>query len=374
MKLALRTTLAVIACLSVTICIRAGSTQPGMSKLSPKLVRPGVGHVAPVLEETYPYQSPRFTQFLIESHNRCRPIEAHDFYAWMDEAYAGSNHRFPGKENLSLDELLNSKKRQFSRISEPLLKSENEIAFSAWVHRMVKTVIPRFSLERGFEFCDVITRGERQCFLQSVLIAGLLQRVGFDAGVVMVYRNPKGEETNLGHAAVLLKLPDGRDIIVDASEPEPFYKPRGIFVREREYRFVNPVYLKHSSRILHYTRESGGRTVTAQQLRPLDYSFIRSQFWYYRGERAKGGPLASKPTSEGLAQSAKAFVQSVKFCAKNPLTAYMLGRVYYSQGKIELAREQFREARDLYKRFGWIPPDPERYYDKTSGSPTVGRL
>jgi hypothetical protein len=366
MKFALRTTLAAIVCLSVTICIRAASTEPSMRKLSPKLVRPGIGPVARAFEESYPYHSPRFTQFLVESHVYCKPAEAHDFYAWMDKAYAGCNHRFPGKESLSLEDLLDSKKRQFSRISDPLLRSENEIAFSAWIHRMVKTVIPRFSLDRGYEFCNVIRCGERQCFLQSVLIAGLLQYVGFDAGVVMVYRNPKGEESNLGHAIVLLKLPDGRDIIVDASEPEPFYKPRGIFVREREYRFVNPVYLKYSSRIVGYKTESRLRDIAAEQVRSLDYSFVRSQFWYYRGERAKGGLLASRPTSEGLAQSSKAFRQSVKFCAKNPLSMYMLGRVYSAQGKYELAKKQFQEAHDLYTRFGWIPSDPERYYEKTS--------
>jgi len=358
---------ALVLGLLTVVCIRAAGSGPSAALLSPKIAKPGIGPVKQAIEERYPYRSPRFTQFLIESHVWCGDKNRHDFYAWMDAAYSECSHRFPGKEHLSLEELLDAKKDQFARITDPSFKSENEIAFSAWVHRMVKTVIPKFSLERGFEFCDVIKFGERQCFLQSALIAGILQYVGFDAGVIMVYRNPKGEESNNGHAVVLLKLADGRDIIVDASEPEPFYKPLGVFVRRLEYRFVNPVYMRYSSRIIGYKSESGLREIAANQVRPLDYAFVRSQFWYYRGERAPGGLLSSRETQSGLSRAQRALEQSVKFCAKNPLSVYMLGRVYLAQGKASLAAEQFREAHNLYTRFGWIPGDPERYYEKTSG-------
>ena len=66
--------------------------------------------------------------------------------------------------------------------------------------------------------CRAARSGQRQCFLQSVLIAGLLQRMGISAGVAMVYRNPRGEESNNGHAVTLVKLPDGDDLVADAAE------------------------------------------------------------------------------------------------------------------------------------------------------------
>lgn len=362
-RLRITTAFATLAILVAVLCMRAA----GSSLLSPKIAKPSLGAVRRGADERFVYGSPRFTQFLIESDNWCKPEQASDFYSWMAKAYSASDRRFPGKEHLTLRELLDSKKNHFARIRDPRHRAENEIAFSAWVHHMVKGIIPRFSLDRGFEFCEVVRCGERQCLLQSTLITSLLQYVGFDAGVVMVYRNPKGEESNNGHAVVLLKLDDGRDIIVDASEPEPFYKPLGIFVREREYRYARPVYQPCSSRITSYTTESGLRRINADQVRQLDYAFARSQFWYYRGERAPGGLLASRPTWAGSCKAQRALEQSVKYCPKNPLAVYMLGRVYWAQGKPVHAAAEFRDARNLYVRFGWIPPEPARYYAKTAG-------
>ncbi len=94
-------------------------------------------------------------------------------------------------------------------------------------------MLPKFSLDRGYEFRHSVDRLERQCFLQSVLIAGLMQRMGMEAGVVMIYRNQKGEASNLGHATVVLKLDNGRDIMVDASDPHPFMRHRGVFAAHR---------------------------------------------------------------------------------------------------------------------------------------------
>ena len=339
--------------LLLAVCIRAAGSKP-------------LGRQGPAIDQ-FPYHSARFTHFLRESDLYCKPSEPRDFYVWMDQAYANCNHRFPGKEQMSLEELLKTKREQFGRISNPFVKAENEIAFSAWVHRMVKTVIPRFSIGRGFEYCNVIRYGERQCFLQSTLVTGLLQSVGFRAGVVMVYKNRSGQESNNGHAVVLLKLADGRDIIVDASDPEPFFRPQGIFVKNPEYRYVSPVYAPNSSRIRYYMTTSGLRALATTEVGPLDYGFVRSQFWYYRGEQAKGALLSSRPTSEGLAEARKALEQSVKYCGKNPLAVYMLGRVYYAQGKTEQARQAFENAYDLYLRFGWIPSEPKRYYEITAG-------
>lgn len=340
----------------MAVCVGAGATRSAQSRFDTSMVT----------ADRFPYRSAQFTHFLTESNVWCKPSESRDFYAWLGNAYANCNHKFPGKEHMSLAELLKAKREQFSRIKNPDHKAENEIAFSAWVHRMVKTTIPKFSLDRGFEFCNVIQRGERQCLLQSVLITGLLQSVGCNAGVAMVYRNPKGQESNNGHTVVLLKLPDGRDILVDASEPDPFYKPQGIFVKDPEYRYVNPVYVDYSSRIKYYLTQSGGRVIATTQVGPLDYRFVCSQFWYYRGERAKGAFFAAKPTAEGWSEAQRALEQSVKFCNKNPLSVYMLGRVYHAQGKTWQAKNSFQNAYALYTRFGWMPSGPKEYYEMTS--------
>jgi hypothetical protein len=171
--------------------------------------------------EAYAYHGARFNRLLADSHQSTGTAEVHDFYKWMSRAYWASGARFPGREKLGFDQLLRARKRELKAIKDPAAKTRAEIALGAWLHKLVKMTIPKFSLERGFEFCNVIKCGERQCLLQSALIAGLLQEMGADAGTVMVYRNAQGQESNNGHAAVLLKLPDGRDLIVDASDREP---------------------------------------------------------------------------------------------------------------------------------------------------------
>ena len=62
-----------------------------------------------------------------------------------------------------------------------------------------------------------------------MIIAGLAQDMGVNAGVVMVYKNIEGAPTNNGHAVALFKLAEGKDIIVDASDPIPFVEQKGLF-------------------------------------------------------------------------------------------------------------------------------------------------
>ena len=128
-------------------------------------------------------------------------------------------------------------------------------------------MLPKFSLDRGFEFHHAVGNRERQCFLQSVLMAGLLQRMGAEAGVVMIFKSQLGQTSNLGHAAVVLKLSSGRDVIVDASDPTPFIPHQGVFARVSGYRFLTPVYAMDSPQIVSYRVMSGKFQIAARQLR-----------------------------------------------------------------------------------------------------------
>jgi hypothetical protein len=197
-----------------------------------------------------------------------------------------------------------------------------------------------------------------------VLIAGLLQKAGLNAGVVMVYKNIRGEQTNNGHAVVLVRLPDKKDIIVDASEPKPFARQRGLFVKTMDYRYVDPVYEDKSDKIRCFKPASGAGKIDTAKVKTLDIGFLDSQFCYYRGERAIGGLLASKKTYEGLARSALYLETSMKRCPQNPLAVYMLGRVYLDQGKTALARQTLNRAKTLYMRFGWVPDGMRVFWEK----------
>lgn len=316
-------------------------------------------------DELYPYNSRRFAFMVKESFDTCRAGNGDVFFNWMEEAYRSSSMRLPGKESLAFPDLLKAEKQELQAISVPSQKAQAEIALSAWLHKFVKKVIPRFSLERGFEFCNVVKCGERQCFLQSILIAGLLQEMGVDAGVAMVYRNIRGEYTNNGHAVALVKLPDGRDIIVDASDPEPFARHKGLFVRERNYRYVEPVYAKDSDAIIAYRPASGKGNILTSLVRTLDFAFIASQFWYYRGERTPGGLLSKTQTRKGLRESEIALQTSVRLNPGNPLAVFMLGRVLLAEGDVKVAKSRFGEALDLYSRYGWIPEGPKQFYTGT---------
>ncbi|MCE5197414.1 hypothetical protein LLG39_00380, partial [bacterium] len=235
-------------------------------------------------EPAYPYHGVQFDKFVDQSFAYSGPSEPKRFYDWMDRAYRETRSRIPGNKSLLLGDFLASRRALLTATKDPAKKSATEIEVSANVHKLIKAMIPRFSLDRGFEFRNVVKYGERQCFLQSVLIAGMLQRMGMNAGVAMVYRNITGQPTNNGHAITLLKLPDGKSIIVDASEPEPFARHQGLFVRTRGYQYVDPVYVKKSDMISFYRASGRIEKINTDRVHGLDLSFLDSQFWFYRGE------------------------------------------------------------------------------------------
>lgn len=308
--------------------------------------------------QLYPYRSSTFDRFVSDSYHQVGKSNFQEFYAWMDRA--AQLHHFGDATGgkVGWTSFLAEKQRWWRKVHNLSQRAKGEMQFAAWLHRAIKTMIPHFSLDRGFEFTNVVAHGERQCFLQSVLIAGLLQSVGMNAGVVMVHRNIQGQWCNNGHAVVLLKLSNGKDILVDASEPEPFVRQQGIFglfATQSDYRYATPLYEGHSPLILRYRLSATNRPTSTKEWTGLDIAFLHSQFEYYRGERVVGGLLSRRVTQQGLTQAMQHFQRSLQRCPQNPLSAYMLGRVYRRVGNALAAKRQFQAAYLLYARFGWIP-------------------
>lgn len=310
--------------------------------------------------EQYAYRDAAFTRFVDDSYRTLGSGQAEDFYTWFERQYAASPVRYPGREDLSLPDLLDAKREELSSISDPAGRARAQMELGGWIHKMVKKVIPRFSLDRGYDFYNTVRYGERQCFLQAVLIAGLLQRAGVNAGVAMVSRNIEGVETNNGHAVTVVKLADGTDVLVDASDPIPHVRQQGLYMRAPGYRYLTPVY-RPDSVITSYVAVGSGEKLAPSRVRTLDIPFLRSQFAFYRGERAPGGIVSGRPTAEGLEASARYLRESVALCPDNPLATYTLGRVYLKQGKRNEARAQILAACDSYTKAGWLPRGPRDF-------------
>lgn len=306
----------------------------------------------------YPYRSAAFDTLIADSY-KLNP-EAQPFYDWLESTYAKTPAaKLPGQPNLSLVQALEARQKAIAATSGARAKSELELDTAAWLHKLVKATIPRFSLERGFEFTNTVTLGERQCLLQSVLIVGLLQRMGLQAGAYMVWKNHRGQVSNLGHVAAVLKLSDGRDVLVDASEKEPFFRHQGLFgLVNGEYRFIEPVYSAYST-ITAYKVLSSGEQVRPLAVKPLDTSYVRSQFYYYRGERAPGGFMGNPKTPEGLAKSEQFLLEAIRLAPQNPLAVYVLGHVYLREKKTGLAEKQYQQGCKLYRQYGYLPDGPK---------------
>ncbi|MER3603613.1 MAG: hypothetical protein C4298_07600 [Thermus sp.] len=291
------------------------------------LVLSGIGGVAQAAGPSLVWGGSGFKELVADSHREVPDAPA--FIPWFQAAFARAY-------TFSLDSALLR------------WKKEGAEAAALELHRAVKRLLPRFSLKRGYEFAYAALRGERQCLLQSVLLAALLEKMGFSAGVYMVYQNPEGKESNLGHAVTVLKLGQ-KDLLVDASDPTPFVEHRGLFAQVGGvYRFLKPVYSEDHA-ILRYVDVGRGQTLKPEEVTPLPFSFVRSQFYYYRGEQTPGGFLGPA-TPQGLARS-EAFL-------RRAVATYLLGLVLKKEGREEEAKALLRKALDLYGQAGYIPPGP----------------
>lgn len=295
-------------------------------------------------EGPYRYDGKIFGSFVADSYGS--PEGAGAFRKWLDGRFRAVSPEVSSRGGINA--WLESRRAA-------IRASGDEVALCRDVHATVKKAIPRFSLDRGFEFRNTVRCGERQCFLQSVLIAALLQEARVHAGVAMVWSNQKGEECNLGHAVTLVRLRDGSHIVVDASEPRPFATHQGLFVLDGgRYAFLKPEYSKADQSITGWRRASGA-SVSSRAIGDLPVDFLRSQFEFYRGERAPGGLVAARPTREGLASSAAHLRRSVNLCRRNPLAVYSLARTLELLGDTAGASRTKDRARRLYREAGWVP-------------------
>ena len=328
-----------------------------------------------VAPASFPYGGETFTSFITTSYKEAGATPPQDFYAWMDAAYIKSGVRFKGKEAYTtLKPLLAALKQQRAQTTDPEGRALLEKQTAGFLHAMIKKSIPKFSLDRGFEFFEAVERGERQCFLQSVLASGMLQAAGMDGGVVMVARNEKGQATNNGHAVALVNLSNGHDALVDISHHKPFIRQQGLMARDSKtgsYRYVEPQYAAQGDQIVAYKAMGNDKTFTPAGISGLNNAFLRSQFDYYRGERAPGGFFAAKKTSDGLVESAQYLEKATREDPSNPLAVYALGRVYLRLNKPAEARKQILTAYRLYDTFGFVPQGPHDALALVKATPQV---
>lgn len=299
--------------------------------------------------DNYGFHTPTFHQVVADSY-KPSGRSSKLFFDWMDKECK----RLYG---MKANAWIANRKRQISKAKAKGKLYTQELAVSRDAFSFVKKSITHFSLDRGFEFCNVTDKGERQCLLQSFLIAAILQDEGLNAGCAMVWSNEHGQTSNLGHVTALLRLADGHDLMVDASHTEPSIAHQGIFVYNssgKTYAFVHPRFDKNSNEIVGY-EYLGQRDLPIKDVKALDLAYLRSQFDFYRGERVPRGFLAKNADRKALEATATYFEHSLMENPKNPLTTYLLGTVYRRLGRETDAKRLCQAALKMYDEYGWVP-------------------
>lgn len=320
-----------------------------MTKLIGRSVVLALAAISLAIADPIPtYSSPGFRRLVDESYRFTGTKEGNAFFRQLDSASKKAG-------NPNWDEVIKQGRRE-------LLKSNSKtrrkviLDISHRLHRYVKKALPTFTLDRGFEFSYAGTRGERQCLLQSVLVAGVLRDMNLESGIAMVWRNDKGATSNMGHVCALVNLPDGQKAVIDCSDPIPFMEHQGLFLKVSGagYRFVEPEY--RSKVMVGFKSLKEGKTLPASRLQTLDLAYVKSQFDFYRGERALGGILAKPTSREGLAHSEKLFRRSLSLNPNNPLSTWLLAQTLAKEGRAAESKAARSKAVSLYQEFGWIPP------------------
>ncbi len=292
---------------------------------------------------TFPYGGPTFDAFVKDSYRVAGRKDPNEFYRTMDARAKAAG--LPS---------WNEWARKNRATGDP---QQARVAGEA-VWKRIKKTITKFSLDRGFEFVNVTTTNERQCYLQSIIVAGELQKAGYNAGVAMVWANRKGQTSNNGHAVAMVRTKKG-DVVIDCSEPYPVEVHQGLFMRHGNgYMFVRPNY-DADGWIRSYSWADGGNDKPLS-VQLLDLPFLQSQFDYYRGERALGGVIAKVKTPAGLAASERFYRKSLAECPANPLTRSMLVRTLTLEGKTQEAQAQRAKALNQYAAYGWTPNEVKR--------------
>ena len=321
--------------------------------------------------EQYPYGEAQFTHFVRDSYQWS--VGSGDGYAEFYKSFdasarqAAAESHANGLSTQGIDGYLKSEAKRIARIASPSDRAAAQTELATTVFRIVKKAMPRFSLDRGFEFPATVRVGERQCLLQSVVAAGLLQKAGVPAGIAMVWKSERGGVSNLGHCIAIVRLADGADRTLDLSSDAktkfvPDLPHQGLFLADASgYRFVEPQY-DSTRRIQSYLLTGTGKTVKPSEMRLLDTAFVRSQFYYYRGERAPGHLIWNPLVPESLPRAVQALNRSIQECPQNPLSMYMLGKALAWQGKKDEATAKFVEAHRLYRSQGRVPDSAEEVY------------
>lgn len=308
----------------------------------------GIASCATTSAQIPTYDSPEFQSLVDESYAYTGRQGAEQFRSVFDEALKRS-------KSPSWKVLLQESRDQMARATAAN-RDSTILAICGRLHGDLKRAVPIFSLDEGFEFANLAAKGERQCLLQSVILTGWFREIGLDAGVAMVWKNEHGKSSNLGHVCNVVTLSNGRSVLVDASEPTAFAKHQGIFLQTEGtgYRFIEPQY--RSDIIVAFKDLKSGKSAAPNRLRTLDYEYVRSQFDYYRGERAPDGILAKQATKDGLARSESMFRSALSHSPSNPLAEWMLAQTLAREGKQDQARSARAAAKEMYQEFGWIPP------------------
>lgn len=322
----------------------------------------------------FPYGGTQFSSFIRTSYAQA-PSGTPEFYGWMNKAYRRSKVRFKGQEKASnLAALLTGVRHKYEATSNPEARADMEKQTGAFAWKLLKKTVPKFSLDYGFEFFNAVNRGQRQCYLQSAIVSGMMQAAGMKAGIVMVARSDEGEESNNGHAVTLVKLSNGTDCLVDVSDHHtPFVKQQRLMASDAgtgKYRYVVPQYTANGAAITGYTMpENASSSLPIATVAPLPIRYMVSQFDFYRGERAPGGFASVSKTEAGLAQSERFLKKAVAEDPNNPLAEYVLGRVTLRRGERAEARRQLITAYRLYDSYGFVPDGAREALALVSASP-----
>lgn len=301
----------------------------------------------------YGYAGQTFDGFVRESFQVVGKGKPADFYAYMERGFRRETRG-------GVTAWINLKRGELSASTD---KPTTRLAIASEAHRLIKRVIPKFSLDRGFEFAYTTNLGERQCFLQSVLLDSLLHRIGMESGTVMVYRNPKGAASNLGHACNLVRLSSDRAVLIDCSHAEAVISHQGLFLRVNgKYTFVRPQY--QNRQIVAFWPAAGGGSIGPSVAAPLTIPYLGSMFDYYRGERVPNGLIAPNGTPEALAESVRHLERSVRRSDQNPLALFQLARAYARQGRKGQAQLRLDQAVKVYRAAGFTP-DSVKAFQKT---------
>jgi hypothetical protein len=332
----------------------------------------------------YPYGGAVFTDFVMDSYKYGKkvvatPTVAMQYYTGMDAQLQKpavqkvlakhAEQELPWREK-SWTQIVAAFRQEREKTSNVATRRRLEETFLATLHKTIKTQIPTFSLEEGFEFCNAIDKGKRQCFSQSVLLSGLLQAAGMDAGVVMVWKSETGQVSNNGHAISLVTLADGSRLFIDCSEQHPYSTPQGVFMERMDkannYRFVRPVFVNGEMPVVEkFLQATRSEPVPIPSLTTVNVAFLRSQFDYYRGERTNNGIMTSKPSTQGVREADLHLTRGVQICPQNPLPFYQLARVRYRLGERKDAQERATRAYRLYDSYGYIPDGVQELFNLT---------